>query len=66
MTLVGEGNVGLPTVIIIDRSYTMEQNIRMNDEVISTVVAEALAKGNEIVMKSHNDKLFIYELKYCE
>lgn len=66
MVFMEEGNIGEPTIIEMDHEEDIKKNIENYMAIVVEHIAEALAKGNEVVIRCHNDKIFIYELKYME
>lgn len=66
MSLIYEGDVCQPTIIGLDNGDKIKTKIERHLPIMNEYIAEALAKGNEIVIKCHNNKIFLYELKYEE
>lgn len=71
MTFIIQGNTGLPTVIemehgIVENKYNIEDNLRNHEPIFTELIAECLARGNDMNIKCHNGKIFLYELSYQE
>lgn len=66
MTLIKEGKCGLSTIINIERKADHKTNIEHSLMIGMKYISEALAKGDEVILRCVNDKLFINDIEYVE